>query len=323
MTNAVTSRSPVVNPAWDPKSDNPLAALDSVATPRRRRPPAPAVVQAIATAITTISVLLLGFALYIGFVARLHHDRAQFTSYANFRQELALGTGPTGQTEPTDPKKLLKPGTPVAVLNIPQLGLNEVVFEGTTGAVLENGPGHLRSTPLPGQPGVSEIMGKSTTYGGPFGGLAGLVPGDTFTVTTGQGVHKYTVLDVRRSGNPQPAPLASGKGRLILATSEGGPFSPSGVLRVDADLTSDPQPRPKAVITSSKLSSAEQAMAADRTAWFWLVIVGEALALSVVLVAWAQVAWGRWQAWLVAVPVLGFFGIAVADQASRLLPNLL
>jgi sortase A len=260
---------------------------------------------------------------YIGFVARLHHDRAQFTSYANFRQELALGTAPTGQTVPTDPKKPLKPGTPVAVLDIPALGLNEVVFEGTTGAVLENGPGHLRTTPLPGQPGTSQIWGRSTTYGGPFGGLASLVPGDTFTVTTGQGVHKYTVLDVRRSGNPQPAPVVSGKGRLILATSEGGPFSPSGVLRVDADLTSDPQPRPKAILTSANLSGAEQALASDRTAWFWLVVVGEALVVSVVLLTWAQVAWGRWQAWLVATPVLTFFGIAVADQAARLLPNLL
>jgi hypothetical protein len=64
-------------------------------------------------------------------------------------------------------------------------------------------------------------------------------------------------------------------------------------------------------------------MAIDRTAWFWLVVVGEALVGSVVLLSWALVVWGRWQTWLVAVPVLGFFGIAVADQAARLLPNLL
>jgi sortase (surface protein transpeptidase) len=32
----------------------------------------------------------------------------------------------------------------VAVLDIPQIGLNAVVFEGTGGHVLEDGPGHLR-----------------------------------------------------------------------------------------------------------------------------------------------------------------------------------
>ena len=128
---------------------------------------------------------------------------------------------------------------------------------------------------------------------------------------------------IQTAAKPQPAPVAAGKGRLILVTSEGGPFSPSGVLRVDADLTSDPQPRPKAILGSANLSGAEQALASDRTAWFWLVVVGEALVVSVVLLTWAQVAWGRWQALLVATPVLTFFGIAVADQAARLLPNLL
>jgi sortase A len=287
----------------------------------RARRPAPPVVQVISTAITTISVLLLGFAVYIGFVARLHHDRAQFTSYANFRQQLALATAPTGPMTPEDAKKPLSLGTPVAVLNIPALGLNEVVFEGTTGAVLEDGPGHLRSTPLPGQAGTSVVMGKSTTYGGPFGSLASLVPGDPITVTTGQGVHKYVVLDVRRAGLPAPKAPGAGGGRLVLTTAEGGPFAPGEVLRVDADLTSPAQPKPG--VAAPRLTAAEPAMAIDRTAWFWLVVVGEALVGSVVLLSWALVVWGRWQTWLVAVPVLGFFGIAVADQAARLLPNLL
>lgn len=320
MTTA-TGQAP--QPVWHPAAADGTAPWAEPAVRRRERRPAPPAVQAISTAISTISVILLGFAVYLGFVARLHHDRAQFTSYANLRQELALGTAPTGQTVPGDPKKLLRLGSPVAVLTIPALGLNEVVFEGTTGAVLENGPGHLRSTALPGQPGISEIMGRSTTYGGPFGDLASLVPGDTFTVTTGQGVHQYKVLDVRRSGYPQPAPPAAGQGRLILATADGGPFAPSDILRIDADLTSTPQPKPATVLTGGKLLAAEQAMAADRSAWFWLVVVGEVLVVAVVLVTWARVGWGRWQAWIVGVPVLAFFGLAVADQAARLLPNLL
>mgnify|MGYP007022302215 CR=1 FL=1 len=38
---------------------------------------------------------------------------------------------------------------------------------------------------------------------------------------------------------------------------------------------------------------------------------------------WLRARWGRWQSWLVSVPALAFFGISVADNVVRLLPNLL
>jgi hypothetical protein len=287
--------------------------------PRRQASPA---VQVSSTAITLLSVILLGFAVYIGFVARLHHDRAQLVAYADFRKDLAQATAPTGQTKPGT-SKLLDLGTPVAVLDIPKLHLKEVVFEGTTGSVLEKGPGHLRSTPLPGQAGTSEIMGRAATYGGPFGKLATLVPGDTFRVITGQGVHQYKVLDVRRSGLPQPQPPATGAGRLVLATAYGGPIVPSDVLRVDADLTSTVQQSPRLILGTSQISPAERAMAMDTGAWFPIVFVGEALVIAVGLVSWARMSWGAWPTWLVAVPVVSYFGFATADQVARLLPNLM
>jgi sortase (surface protein transpeptidase) len=301
----------------------PTTEWDIGLAPRRPRRQAPPGVQIISTAITLLSVVLLGFAVYIGFVAKLHHDRAQLVAYANFRTDLAEATAPTGQTKPTDKTKLLDLGTPVAVLDIPKLHLKEVVFEGTTGDVMEGGPGHLRTTPLPGQAGTSEIMGRATMYGGPFGKLSTLLPGDPFTVTTGQGVSQYRVLDVRRSGLPQPPPPASGAGRLVLATAYGGPFVPNDLLHVDADLTSKVQPSPRMILSASQLPASERAMATDPDAWFPIVFVGEALVIAVGLVSWARVSWGRWQAWIVAVPVVVFFGLATADQAVRLLPNLM
>lgn len=33
--------------------------------------------------------------------------------------------------------------------------------------------------------------------------------------------------------------------------------------------------------------------------------------------------WGRWQTWIVCVPVLTALGLAVSGAATRLLPNLL
>jgi sortase A len=291
------------------------------AAPARART-LPTAVRVASTAMTILSAALLGFAVYLGFASRLHHDRAQFNGYANFRVELAQAIAPTGQTQPGDPGRLLRPGTPVAVLDLPQLRLKEVVFEGTDASVLEDGPGHLRSTPLPGQAGVSEIMGRATLYGGPFGRISTLAPGDTFTVTTGQGVHTYTVRDVRRADDPQPPPLAPGAGRLILATADGNPFLASDVIRVDADLTSPVQLRSPLVFGRSQLSGAELVMATDRTAWLPVVGLGFVLLLAGALAAWTRHSWGGPQTWIVAVPVLCFLGLAVADRAAALLPNL-
>jgi len=284
--------------------------------------------QMASTALIILATALLGFILDIGLISSLYHDRAQHTAYADFRKDLAAGTAPLGQTEPKDPEhpqkgtKLLSMGTAVAVLRIPEIGLREVVFEGTSGSVLLRGPGHLRSTVLPGQAGVSEIMGRAAAYGGPFGKLSRLNPGDTFSVTTGQGVSNFRVLDVRRAGDPQPAPLTAGRGRLLLATADGAPFLPSGVLRVDADLVSQTLPTPVTVLTARDLSPREQALGTDPAAWIPLVLWGQALVLVAIGLTWARTRWGRWQIWIVAVPTLGFFGLAVADQAARLFPNL-
>ena len=286
------------------------------------RSPVPLWRQLTSTAVLILSVTLLGFAVYVGFLSQLHYDRAQHDAYADFRVQLAEATAPVGPTQPDDPKQLLALGTSVAVLDIPQIDVHAVVVEGTTGTVLENGPGHLRDTVLPGQAGVSEILGRAATYGGPFGRIGELQPGQVLTVTTGQGVARYMVLDVRRAGDPVlPAPTAN-RGRLVLATADGFPFLPSDVLRVDADLLSAAQPTVAPAFTAATLPTAEQVLNSDPGSWIPLVLWGQGLLLAAVLITWARTRWGRWQVWVVAVPVLGYLGLAVADQAAGLLLNL-
>jgi sortase A len=109
----------------------------------------------------------------------------------------------------------------------------------------------------------------------------------------------------------------------VLATADGVPLIPAGVLRVDADLTSQARQPAPIVLTASDLSSSEQAMGTDPSAWVPLVLWGQGLVIAAILLAWARTRWGRWQVWIVAVPVMLFFGMAVADQAVRLLPNLM
>jgi LPXTG-site transpeptidase (sortase) family protein len=290
---------------------------------RRATSPAALIRQGIGSAFLILSVCLLGFILWLALLSRLHYDRAQHAAYDALRVELAAGTAPNGPTQLTDNTKLLALGTPVAVLSIPAIGLRAVVLEGTTGQVLENGPGHLRDTPLPGQAGVSVIMGRRAAYGGPFSRLTGLNPGDVITTVTGQTVASYRVLDLRRAGDPTPPSAAAGQGRLILVTADGSPFVPSGLLYIDADLTSKPQPAPPMVLSAGNLSPSEGVLGTDTQAWLPIVLWGQLLLLVTMALSWLRNAWGRWQTWIIAVPVLGYVVLSVADEVTRLLPNLM
>jgi LPXTG-site transpeptidase (sortase) family protein len=292
----------------------------------RRRPPlTPGRLAAgtLGAALLIVAVTALGFVAWVGLFSHLHYDKAQLNAYDALRVELAAGTAPNGPIAPNSPTQQLLPlGAPVAVLSIPAIGLRTVVLQGTTSAVLENGPGHLRTSVMPGQAGVSVILGRQTAYGGPFGGLASLAPGAAIKVVTGQTVAVYRVIDLRRAGDPLPPTLATGAGRLVLVTADGAPLEPSGILYVDADETSKPVGSP-GVLLQAYLSPTENAMATDQGAWLPIVLWGQLLVLIAFALSWLWTAWGKWQTWVIAVPAIGFLVLSIADQATRLLPNLM
>jgi LPXTG-site transpeptidase (sortase) family protein len=273
--------------------------------------------------LTILAVAMIGFAVWLSFGSRLYYARVQHEAYQSFRGPLAFGTAPVGPTDPYNPNQLVALGTPVALLEIPALHMDDVVLEGTTGQVLEGGPGHLRDTPLPGQGGVSVILGRRAAYGAPFAGLGSLAPGDRIIVVTQEGVAHYQVLDIRRAGDPLPAPPAAGSGRLILVTADGVPFDPTGKLYIDANLVGQPLTTVSPILTSATLPPDENAMSTDASAWVPLVLWGQLLLVAAAAVAWLSHAWGRWQTWLVAVPVLSYLSILVADEVTRLLPNIM
>lgn len=275
-------------------------------------------------ALCIVAAMVFGLLIDIGPIGDLRHARDRETGYAALRLDMAQGTVPVGQKDING--TLLELGRPVALLQIPQLGLREVVREGTTSGVLEAGPGHLRSTPMPGQAGTSVLMGRQSGFGGPFGHIRELRPSETFTVVTGQGRNgrqTYRVLDVRRAGDPVPTAPAVGKGRLTLITADGTAFMPTGTLIVDADLISTVRPAPDRPLTAQDIGAAEHPMGTDSSAWVPLVLWGEALLLAALALSLARFRWGRWQAWITGVPVLLALGLAVSDQIAQLLPNLI
>ncbi|MEU5638781.1 sortase [Streptomyces milbemycinicus] len=289
--------------------------------PRDAAPPARPGMALAGAALCVLAAVLLGFVANLTVVGHLQHARDQQTAYDELRKQLVTGTAPVGQR--TYDGKPLAAGAPLALLRIPALGLKEVVFEGTTSGVLTSGPGHRRDTPMPGQAGTSVIMGRQWGYGSPFNDLEKLPRGARIEITTGQGRAVYEVVGVRRPGDRLPAALGQGQGRLTLITATGGPYTPHGILRVDARLTGPVQPSPPRILRAGWIGASEEALGTEGGAWLAVFLWSQALLAAALLTVWAHRVWGRWQTWITAVPVLTALGLAVSGAAVRLLPNLL
>jgi LPXTG-site transpeptidase (sortase) family protein len=287
----------------------------------------PAYVTAVATGVLLLS---LGFVAFLTLGSQLENGRDQQVLYNDLRQDLANAVAPVG---PVDSDGVLLPaGAPVGVISIPSLGVEAVVVEGTRSADTMKGPGHRRDTVLPGQVGLSVIMGRQAAYGGVFRALGEIAPGAEVRVVTGQGVAVYKVDRIRRAGDLQPLPLAAGQSRLTLVTGEGVPYMASSTLRVDATLVSTtpdgaevstaPFPAVRRLISAAALPDSERPMGLDTSQIFALVLWAQAFLAAVLLFTWSRYSWGSWQTWTVGLPVLIFLGWEVSSQLALLLPNL-
>jgi sortase A len=268
-----------------------------------------------------IAGLLLGFVGHVTGVGVLQHLRSQQLLYEQLRTDLAKAVTPLGQLDFSE--KLVPFGTPLGVITIDRIGLSEVFVQGTRPTDLTSGPGHRRDTVYPGQAGTSILMGRQTTYGGPFSALKDLVPGDKISVTTGQGVQKFTVFGIRRDGDLLPAPIASGEGRLELVTADGLPLMPSGTLHIDATLNSKVMETPSAVFTKEVLDPGELELADDASSLFSSLFWLQWLVAAAIALRWARGRWGIWQTWIVGIPLMLALGAATADSAISTLANLL
>jgi sortase A len=265
-----------------------------------------------------LAIVCLWVAGQMLFLSGFAENRAQELLYRQFRVAVAGDPDIVPPIGPTVPV-----GDPVALLSIPRLGVSQVVIEGTASGDTLAGPGHLRSSVLPGQAGTSVVFGRGATYGAPFRRIGQLRPGDDIDVVMAQGEVHFKVVNVRRPGTPYSQPLPAGGARLILATAEGsGPFAvpnPDDVLYVDADA-------PKGFVPPAGLPSGvpepEQIMRSDYGA---LPLLALHLALLLAAALGVVVARQRWSAplvWIVATPVALALAWSTTDVVMRLLPNV-
>ncbi|UTW45590.1 class GN sortase [bacterium SCSIO 12696] len=81
---------------------------------------------------------------------------------------------------------------PVGQLQIPALGVDQVILAGDSGQALAFGPGHNPQSASPGGPGVVIISGHRDTH---FRFLAALEPGDTILLAGSGGQQRYRMVD--------------------------------------------------------------------------------------------------------------------------------
>ena len=283
------------------------------ATPLARR--AGAELRITTSHVLLVVALLIGWMFaYLTFLSGFEESHAQHRLYGQLRSELAEGTAP--MTAP------IAAGAPVALIDAPDAGLHHVVVvEGTTPRLLQSGPGHVQGSVLPGQVGTSAVLGRSLSFGAPFGQLDELRPGDEITVTTGEGVFAYRVEDLRQKGDPVPAALPADGSRLVLVTATGtSPIAPADTLYVDATLTGKAQPATAVALADP--SGVPMARDTSATTLAELVLALQLLVASFVGVAWARARWSAVAAWTVGVPLVLAALWLVSTLATRILPNL-
>jgi sortase A len=84
-------------------------------------------------------------------------------------------------------------GNGIGRIEIPSIGVDIVVVQGTDTASLQKGPGHYPDTAFPGQAKTIGIAGHRTTYLAPFRKINDIADGDEITLEMPYGTFVYEV----------------------------------------------------------------------------------------------------------------------------------
>ena len=267
--------------------------------------------RAVVFALFVAGLLAFTFLAYEFWASSISESRSQAKLLAELQQ---------GLTQP-DSNVYLVPiaGRPIGILQIPTIGIQQVIVQGVSTAQTKLGPGHDPSTPLPGQTGNVVILGRRTTYGGPFHHLNDLSVGDSIVITTRQGQFVYRVIGAAVVPLGSPVPIApTTDDRLTLVTSN-PPYLARSELIVAAKLTTpglqDSGPLP------SRPIGMKLALTADTASWGPILLWGELLVLAIAI-TWIlyRRRWSSASTYLLTTPVLIALTFLLCSSIDRLLP---
>jgi sortase A len=123
--------------------------------------------------------------------------------YADWRQSKLEDQFDDPATRDAYVSRTIRPGDALTKIEIPKLGVEAVVVEGTTLSALRAGAGHYQQTSLPCERGNAAIAGHRSTYSKPFANLHELREGDEIVVVTPVGRCVYEVMGEPWITHPQ------------------------------------------------------------------------------------------------------------------------
>jgi sortase A len=306
----------------------------------------------IAPLIAIWCVVVLGsLALSIYLLEPLFQARRQSELLESYRSTVTKASnearGLPGVSKPTKAPEL---GAPVAVVEIGDVRLQQVVVEGASSSQTQDGPGHVSGTAAPGQPGNAAIVGRRAGFGAPFRELPDLQLGATILITTTQGQVVYRIdsiekVDITTDAKPATASTAATGGnatdaaqgdgdrtvvgvdelygptdddRLTLVTSgSGAPWNASRAVVVVAKMDGKPfEPTPQGGRTDSTTG-----LSGESAAWAPLLLVMMGFAAAAVAAVYLYRRWSFRSAYLLTTPPLIVFTILLAETLTRLLPS--
>jgi sortase A len=254
-----------------------------------------------------IVVLAVLLAVFEFWVTSVQEARSQTALLQQMKR--TLSTGAEGGAAP-----LPHPGQPLGLIEIPAIGVEKVVVEGTAAKRLKAGPGHDPASAWPGRSGDALILGKSSSYNSPFAHLDRLRSGDKIIVTTGAGRSTYIVDEQGTRAQPN-----SRRGTLTLVTSSPALLS-SGLTTVVATLDGRPlrighQVHRAATVNPATVSGYFQDPGAIAASLFW-----GALLIAALVVAARGYRRSAWLAWVLTTPIIVALLFCLLGSLDRLLP---
>ncbi len=290
-------------------------------------PPVPEVVHerrrfghVIARALTILGVLSILFSVFQWRISDISEARAQRSLRGAFADLIASGTGLGFDTngKPVG----IRAGSPVALLKLPTLDVTKIVVEGTGAEELKRGPGHVPTSPLPGQSGHAILAGRRATFGSPFADIGRLARGDPIETVTPLGRSTYRVRESRTVTTGEATKLAEAPGSLLtLLTSQPGSQG-DRALAVVAALDGAPSsfadpPRPAA--------QREGIVGIAPNAGALPFAAASGVALTAVLAITGELyrRWRRWPTYLLTTPVILSLLFVWVQAVASLLPATL
>jgi sortase A len=245
-----------------------------------------------------ILVILVFEFLFSNFLAQ----RAQVDLLTQLRGTLATSASAYGQPGLSPlPGTAPEFGSAVALIQIPAIGISQVVAEGTSSQITQSGPGHMPGTVLPGQIGESVIVGRRTTFGAPFYAVPNLKVGDKITVTTLEGTSTYKVFTPKSDLLPQ--------NRLVLRTS-----SPLLLSLGAKDIYAELQNLP--FVATPRNAPNEP----HKSPWPMLIVALQLVGLAALGVRFTSRKFSRSITWLLCTPLLFGALLALTLSINLLLP---